>query len=99
MKSVGVKLLKNNLSRYLDLVKKGEVVLVTDRDEVIAELRLPSQPIITRASPWIAFLEEQARAAQVRLARRKVSRVEAPAKALVPVDVQELLRAAREDRR
>ena len=50
MKSVGIKVLKNNLSRYLELVRKGEVVLVTDRDEVIAELRLPSQPLLARAS-------------------------------------------------
>src|SRR6266508_1569111 len=58
MRSVGVKALKNNLSRYLDLVRQGEVVLVTDRDEVVAELRLPSQPFIARASPWMAFMEE-----------------------------------------
>jgi antitoxin (DNA-binding transcriptional repressor) of toxin-antitoxin stability system len=39
MKSVGVKQLKSRLSEYLRLVKQGEVVLVTDRDEVVAELR------------------------------------------------------------
>lgn len=39
MKAVGVKQLKARLSEYLRLVKAGETVLVTDRDEVIAELR------------------------------------------------------------
>ncbi len=39
MKAVGVKILKAKLSEYLRLVKAGEVVLVTERDEVIAELR------------------------------------------------------------
>lgn len=39
MKVVGVKELKAKLSEYLRLVKQGEVVLVTDRDEVVAELR------------------------------------------------------------
>lgn len=39
MKSVGVKQLKSKLSEYLRLVRSGETVLVTDRDEVIAELR------------------------------------------------------------
>jgi antitoxin (DNA-binding transcriptional repressor) of toxin-antitoxin stability system len=39
MKAVGVKQLKARLSEYLRLVKAGEVVLVTDRDEVVAELR------------------------------------------------------------
>ena len=39
MKSVGVKQLKTRLSEYLRLVRHGETVLVTDRDEVVAELR------------------------------------------------------------
>lgn len=39
MKVVGVKELKAKLSEYLQLVRRGEVVLVTDRDEVVAELR------------------------------------------------------------
>jgi len=39
MKAVGVKILKARLSEYLRLVKTGETVLVTERDEVIAELR------------------------------------------------------------
>src|ERR1700687_1247152 len=39
MKSVGVKQLKSRLSEYLRLVRSGETVLVTDRDEVVAELR------------------------------------------------------------
>jgi prevent-host-death family protein len=39
MKSVGVKQLKARLSEYLRAVRNGETVLVTDRDEVVAELR------------------------------------------------------------
>lgn len=39
MKSVGVKVLKARLSEYLRLVKAGETVLVTERDDVVAELR------------------------------------------------------------
>jgi len=38
---VGVKNLKNNLSAYLRQVKRGVRVLVTDRDEVIAEIGKP----------------------------------------------------------
>jgi antitoxin (DNA-binding transcriptional repressor) of toxin-antitoxin stability system len=41
MKTVGVKRLKARLSEYLRAVKRGEVVVVTDRDQVIAELRAP----------------------------------------------------------
>ena len=44
MKAVGVKQLKARLSEYLRAVKAGEVILVTDRDEVVAELRPPRQP-------------------------------------------------------
>jgi antitoxin (DNA-binding transcriptional repressor) of toxin-antitoxin stability system len=98
VKSVGIKTLKNNLSRYLDLVRQGEVVLVTDRDEVVAELRLPSYPLGSRASPWVAFLESQARAGALRLARRKSSRLEPPAQPLTSADVQGLLRETRANR-
>ena len=34
MKSVGVKQLKARLSEYIRLVRTGETVLITDRDEV-----------------------------------------------------------------
>jgi antitoxin (DNA-binding transcriptional repressor) of toxin-antitoxin stability system len=39
MKAVGVKQLKAHLSEYLRLVRTGATVLVTERDEVVAELR------------------------------------------------------------
>lgn len=41
VKSVGIKTLKARLSEYLRLVKAGEKVLITDRDEVVAELVPP----------------------------------------------------------
>ncbi len=39
MKAVGVKALKAGLSEYLRMVKAGETILVTEREEVVAELR------------------------------------------------------------
>jgi antitoxin (DNA-binding transcriptional repressor) of toxin-antitoxin stability system len=42
MKAVAIKELKNRLSAYLREVARGEVVLVTDRGRVVAELRRPS---------------------------------------------------------
>ena len=39
MKVIGIKELKAKLSQYVRLVKAGETVLVTERDEVVAELR------------------------------------------------------------
>ena len=41
MHAVGIKSLKNRLSEYIRLVRAGETVLVTDRDQVVAELVPP----------------------------------------------------------
>jgi len=43
MRSVGLKVLKNRLSEYVRLAERGETVLVTDRDRVIAEITPPSE--------------------------------------------------------
>ena len=45
MKAVSVRDLKNRLSAYLREVARGEVVLVTDRGRVVAELRSPSEDL------------------------------------------------------
>lgn len=44
MKAVGVKQLKARLSEYLRAVRAGETILVTDRAEVVAELRPARRP-------------------------------------------------------
>lgn len=44
MKRVGVRDLKDNLSRYLRAVADGETILVTDRGRVVAEVRPASVP-------------------------------------------------------
>ena len=41
MRSVGLKVLKNKLSEYVRIAAGGEIVLVTDRDRVVAELGPP----------------------------------------------------------
>jgi len=41
MPKVGVKELKARLSHYLRAVKRGAIVIVTERDRVIAELKPP----------------------------------------------------------
>lgn len=41
MRSVGIKQLKARLSEYVRLARSGEVILVSDRDEVVAELGPP----------------------------------------------------------
>jgi prevent-host-death family protein len=43
MKSVGLKVLKNKLSEYVRMAERGETVLVTDRDRVVAEIVPPEK--------------------------------------------------------
>jgi len=38
MKSVGTKVLESKLSEYVRLAAAGETILITDRDQVVAEL-------------------------------------------------------------
>jgi antitoxin (DNA-binding transcriptional repressor) of toxin-antitoxin stability system len=41
--AVGLKVLKNRLSEYVRLAARGETVLVTDRDRVVAEIVPPRE--------------------------------------------------------
>ena len=43
MRSVGIKSLKDRLSEYVRLAEQGEVVLITDRGRVVAELAPPRE--------------------------------------------------------
>lgn len=45
MRAVGIRELKNRLSEFVRLVRAGEEILVTDRGEVVAELRTPQRAI------------------------------------------------------
>jgi antitoxin (DNA-binding transcriptional repressor) of toxin-antitoxin stability system len=99
MKSVGIKMLKNNLSKYLKLVRQGETVLVTDRKEVIAEIRRPAES--GRKDRLQAFLEEEARLGRVTLATTRnldaVKELRALPRPRKPVDIQALMDEIRED--
>ena len=81
VEKVGVKNLKNNLSAYLRQVKRGVRVLVTDRDEVIAELGKPRSDMSLQTHPllaeWIAAGE--LRPAKTRKSKLPASSVRLPA--------------------
>jgi len=77
MKVVGVREVKDHLSAYLREVRRGTVVRITDRGEVVAELRPPApsgdEPsgyermveegrVIPPARPWAAALVAAPRA-------------------------------------
>ena len=43
METVGIRQLKNNLSKYVRQVEGGDIVVVTDRGRIVAELRPPAE--------------------------------------------------------
>ena len=63
VKAVGIRELKNRLSEYVRMVRAGDTVLVTDRGEVVAELRPPGE--ISREDPSDKILEALARRGHV----------------------------------
>jgi antitoxin (DNA-binding transcriptional repressor) of toxin-antitoxin stability system len=99
MKAVGVKSLKNQLSRYLKEVQAGETILVTDREQVIAEIHGPTSSASGRVDRWEAFLSEQERRGTLRRPTRPdvTLRVDLPP---LPrrVDIARLLDDTRADR-
>ena len=76
MTSVGVRNLKNNLSKYLHLVKAGETVVITEHDLVIAEIKRPSENLHDSKKRAVAYLEEQSKIGKVKLAKRNNSQID-----------------------
>ena len=78
---VGIKNLKNNLSAYIRQVRRGVRVLVTDHDEVVAELGKPRDDIASAVHPllaeWIAA--GKLRPAVARKRKLPISPVKLPA--------------------
>lgn len=56
MKAIGIRELKNRLSEYVRLARAGERVLVTDRGEIVAELRPPGETLL-EDSPYPGLME------------------------------------------
>ena len=57
MKKVRISELKNRLSHYLRFVRRGQSVLVYDRDRVIARIDPVRDPSAAEAADWTAELE------------------------------------------
>jgi antitoxin (DNA-binding transcriptional repressor) of toxin-antitoxin stability system len=96
VKAVAVKELKNRLSAYLREVRSGEVVLVTDRGRVVAELRQP-----TSGAAWNALDEalERLRVQGILVAGLPQDpRAYRPSPLEKPVRTADLLAAERGDR-
>lgn len=79
MKNVGVNELSNHLNEYLDLVKNGEVIIVTDQNEIVAEIR-KAGGIETKddanKQTIEACLDQLSREKKLRRAKRSLSRID-----------------------
>lgn len=64
---IGARELKTRLGQYLNRVRKGETLLITDRDEPVAELR----PIPGSANPLVASLKKLAADGAVTLPQKQ----------------------------
>ena len=76
MKTVGVKNLKDQLSQYLKLVKNGETIIVTDRNEIIAEIRKPLYYANSGDTLMEQYLKEQAQNGKIIRAKRSKSLID-----------------------
>jgi antitoxin (DNA-binding transcriptional repressor) of toxin-antitoxin stability system len=99
MKSVGIKQLKARLSEYVRMARGGETILVSDRDEVVAELG-PARRQSPAPDSMEALLDRLARGGQVtRAAHAGPRRPWSPKSLGLPKQsVDRLLDELREDR-
>ena len=76
MITVGVRSLKNQLSQYLQYVKNGEKVVITEHNKIIAEINVPEQEKLS--IPIEEKLEKQSKEGDIILARRSKTYVKLP---------------------
>ena len=102
MKSVGIRELKNKLSKYLRLVKDGEVIIVTDRNEIVAEIKQPIPNESDIDSDIMNYLNEQEEKGKILRAVRTKSVIDtiikSEGKKRVSVDWKGVYQKTREDR-
>lgn len=69
MREVGIRILKDNLSSYLKLVKNGEIIYVKDRNKIIAEIRQPNVEGISDEK-FKNYIQEQSLKGNIRKAKQ-----------------------------
>jgi antitoxin (DNA-binding transcriptional repressor) of toxin-antitoxin stability system len=97
MKRVGVRELKAHLSQILRDVQDGEIVLVTDRGRIVAELKSPT-PHPASSTETDRALARLAAAGEMRLAERPMFRYPVSPISYPDGTAQELLDETRDDR-
>lgn len=97
MKTAGIKQLRDKLSDYLKEVRRGETVLVTDRGEVVAELRPPGGGAAPSLSEEERIHSELVRSGLIAREATTDEWPELPPKAFLPSGFDEALREEREE--
>ena len=90
MARVGVRELRQNLSVYLDRVKRGEALTVTEHGQVVAMLRPPEQ-----TGSLTDRLVAEGRA---RRATRKHTNLPRPLRVSIPKPLSQVIAEGRDDR-
>lgn len=101
MKAVGIREFKNRLSAYIKRVRAGETVLVTDRDEVVAQVMPPPMYLEQGRPGEEAALDRLARLGSV--ARGRGNRLPSATLPVLPcpdgtVSVSQIMADVRADR-
>lgn len=89
MKSINVSQLKAQLSRYLRMAAGGERIVVTDRDDPIAQIVPPDRG-------GLAWHERLSRAGRLRLGSQRLGQLKF-SRTRKPVKIQDSLQAVREE--
>lgn len=95
---MGIKNLKNNLSRYLGYVKEGEIIMVLDREEVVAEISKPTIRSHPSLSPWQAFLNSEEKNGRIILAKKNATPKPIVLSKKHDLDLHKILNETRADR-
>jgi antitoxin (DNA-binding transcriptional repressor) of toxin-antitoxin stability system len=78
MLTVGVRDLKNRLSEYLQYVKNGEKVVITEHNKIIAEITVPNKNNEDEILSFKKKLEQLSNDGEIILAKRNKSYVKIP---------------------
>lgn len=89
MKSINVSQLKAQLSRYLRMAAGGERILVTDRDDPIAQIIPPDRGDVV-------WYDRLARAGRLQLGSQRLGQLKF-SRTRKPVKIQDSLQAVREE--
>jgi prevent-host-death family protein len=97
MLMVGVRDLKNQLSQYLQYVKNGEKVIITEHNKIIAEISVPVQDKKDNVSLIEKELEKLSKEGEIILAKRNKSYVKLP-ETKEKIDWEKIYNETRADR-